>query len=106
MSKSYTYFMFPVDQVPANPGAPVWFASWSSTSPTVTWSTEQPPKPDAISTWAVAVVANASAPGASVLGDGGKDIPPPPEMPIIVASPSSPNAFADAFKFWLTARSP
>lgn len=97
---SPTYFMFPVDAVPMNLGSPVWFATWSTRSTSISWSQQKPPTPDEISTWAVGVAASATVPdGATLLGSGGKDLPPPP---LALSSPSSPTAFQDAFRRWLT----
>ncbi len=113
MNKNFKYFMIPYDQIPNNVSYKLWFGTWSIANPTITWSQDRPAPPDGVSTWAVGLTtgapavsgvtsAAAVASGATPLGDGGKDLPPPPMR---LSNPSSPTAFQDAVAQWLLARS-
>lgn len=103
MDTSYRYYMISYDQVPASPSYHVWFGTWSRSNPVISWSQDKPARPDGISTWAAAITTGAmGVSGVTVLGDGGKDLPPPP---LKLSNPSSPTAFQDAVSRWLTARS-
>lgn len=94
----------PVRFLPAGPSYKVWFASWSTAQPVAYWS-DTPPNinPDGLSTWVVGVTKDDARPqDASVLGTGGKDLPPPP----LELSPGDVglSGFQDAFAKWLERR--
>jgi hypothetical protein len=104
MDKNYQYYMIPFDQVPVNPRYRVWFGTWSTDNPVINWSQDKPAQPDGIATWAAAITTGAMVgSGVTLLGDGGKDLPPPP---LRLSNPSSPSAFQDAVSQWLMARNP
>lgn len=103
MDKNFHYYMIPYDQVPMNASSAVWFGTWSIANPVINWSQDMPVKPDGISTWAAAIATDARGAGnVTTLGDGGKDLPPPP---LKLSNPASPTAFQDAVSQWLIARS-
>jgi hypothetical protein len=101
------YFLVPFDSIPADASYPGWYATWSTSEPTVVWSRTRPDvKPDGISTWVVGITIDAASPGAIALGTGSKDVPPPPLSPLKLSPPAtSVSDFQKKFQQYLTARS-
>jgi hypothetical protein len=101
-----SYYWVPFASASSSSGT-IWYATWSTTSPSVSWSQTPPsPPPNGVDSWVACVTAGSPPPGAGViaLGDGGKDLPPPsnaffPQM-------NGEGAFREAFEEWLGARHP
>ena len=97
---SYNYFACGLNNVPTEPSYTVWFASWVPAQNRYSWSTQRPTS-DA-PTWGVwATTETQSQPGATTLGSGGKDLPPPP----LTYPSSSMSDFQKTFSLWLDTRS-
>jgi hypothetical protein len=102
------FYMIPLGSNGQALGHKVWYATWSKTRPTTTWSDVRPAiEPDHQTTWTVAIIQaepTDQLPDGSVdLGTGGKQIPPPPLR--INSGDLGPSGFQAAFRVWLTSRS-
>lgn len=95
---TYKYFVLPITYLPANPPYTVWFARWVADQHGYTWSTQRPTV-DA-PTWAVRATTDTPPPHATVLGSGGKDLPPPP----MVFPSNTLSDFQKTFASWLETR--
>jgi hypothetical protein len=96
---SYNYFACPLIDIPKDPPYTVWFASWVADQNGYSWTTQRPAS-DA-PTWGVWATTGSPPPDATVLGSGGKDLPPPP-----LTFPSNTlSDFQKTFASWLDTRS-
>lgn len=100
-----TYYQIQYSDFATNSSYINYYATWSYGS-AVTWSTTAPTTaPDNTTTFAVGITTSSGAPGAiTVLGDGGKELPPPPNM--FSGSVKDLQDFKDAFDDWQAKRAP
>lgn len=106
MSQGLNYFLVSLDNVPQDPTYPVWFATWTSEGTQVEWTRERPmPMPETTSTCVACIVSGEPPPGATPLGDGSKDLPPPPST-FSAKKITSVSDFQQTLAQWLVARSP
>lgn len=89
MSQS-KYFVIPFEDVPAEPGFQVWYATWSQERPAV--------EPGASPPLVVGVTAGELPRNAAMLGSATKD-PPPPPPPLDGAA--APSSYQQTFSAWL-----
>jgi hypothetical protein len=101
-----SYYWVPFASVSSISSFTVWYATWSTTSPNVSWSTTPPsPAPNGIDSWVACVTTQNNPPTDAVaLGDGTKDLPPPSSS--FSPTMSGEGAFREAFVQWLDSRSP
>ena len=100
-----TYYLVPYDRIPAD-ATSLWFVTWSTSQPAVAWSKTRPAiKPDGKSAWVVGIAVNTSPSGATLIGSGSKDVPPPPDALSYVGTTPTAADFEDAFRRYVAARS-